>query len=62
MLYDVWVYVFNVDKDYNPTQDVHYEYVSASKADHGEIIAALQVLYPNYAGCEIKPFVKNGEE
>lgn len=54
-LSNVWVYTQFV----HPTgekDEVQEEYVSATTADHGEVVAALQALYPNYVGCLIEPF------
>lgn len=60
-LCDVWVHTQFV----HPSGDkdaVFEEYVSATSADHGEIVAALQVLYPTYVGCYIHPVLpKEGE-
>lgn len=60
-LCDVTVYTQFVHSDGKTRDAVCEEYVSTTEADHGEIIAALQVLYPTYVGCYISPVEEKKE-
>lgn len=54
---DVWVYTQFVHPN-GELDEPFEEYVSHTNADPGEIIAALQVLYPTMVGSLIMPATK----
>lgn len=61
-LCNVWVYTQFVHPVTGEKDAVFEEYVSATTADHGEVVAALQVLYPTYVGCYIDPVTEASDE
>lgn len=53
---EVDVYVITQFAHPNGEKDAEiYEYISTTSADMGEIVAALQVLFPTMVGCQIEP-------
>lgn len=55
MLCNVWVYTQFVHPTTGVKDAIREEFVSETSAEHGEVVAALQVLYPTYVGCYIVP-------
>lgn len=61
--YDVWVVVpLKLEGGEVSNIETETEYVSATSADMGEIVAACQVLHPNLLGIEILPWEKAWEK
>jgi hypothetical protein len=55
--YDVYVIVpFALEGNTVSDTETQTDYVCATSADIGEIVAALQVLFPQMKGCSIEPF------